>query len=188
MRPSDRRGAGSSPAIHPCKTTPAQLGGSSTPPVKGRVRVRVPPLALDLLLARLSEGTEALNLGRVGSTPALAALHAGDARRAGHRPRNADEVGSSPTAGSCSLKTSDRTAPAVGCNPTSTQVRLLPASLVFRCSSGGKSVSPKRRRPLARPQPPELPDRVGVRPGAPVMGPWKRRAPRVFRFDSSSVR
>ena len=65
-----------------------------------------------------------------GSTPARPAPDAGDARRDGHRPRNAVEVGSRPTAGSRLLKTSDRTAPAVGCNPTLTQVRLLPASLI----------------------------------------------------------
>jgi hypothetical protein len=70
--PAVTRGcAGSTPAGHPLM--PVQLDRSSTPPVKGRVRVRVPPLALSLLLARPSEGIEALNLGRVGSTPALAA-------------------------------------------------------------------------------------------------------------------
>src|SRR4051794_33620842 len=56
MRPRDRRGTGLQLAIHPCPTTPVQLDGSSTPPVKGRVRVRVPPLALDLHLARPSGG------------------------------------------------------------------------------------------------------------------------------------
>ena len=40
----------------PCRKTPVQLDRSSTPLVKGRVRVRVPPLALDLLLARPSGG------------------------------------------------------------------------------------------------------------------------------------
>lgn len=58
----------------------------------------------------------------------------------------------------------------------------------FRCSSGGESVALKPRRPLVRPQPPELLDRVGVRPGVLVVGPWKRRAPRSFRFDSCAVR
>src|SRR5262249_46081347 len=65
------------------------------------------------------------------STPALAALDAGDARQAGHRPRNADEVGSSPTAGSCFL-TSTTLGPD---NPTIKQVRLLPARLIVPWSS-----------------------------------------------------
>src|SRR4051794_28564694 len=58
----------------------------------------------------------------------------------------------------------------------------------FRCSSDGESAALKTRRPLVRPQPPELLGRVGVRPGALVIGPWIRRAPRSFRFDSCSVR
>src|SRR5215469_10391795 len=53
--PAVNRGcAGSTPAGHP--HPPVQLGGTSTPPVKGRVRVRVPPLALDCFLARPSGG------------------------------------------------------------------------------------------------------------------------------------
>src|SRR5207248_216327 len=50
----NRSCAGSTPAGHP--PVPVQLDGTSTPPVKGRVRVRVPPLALGRLLARPSEG------------------------------------------------------------------------------------------------------------------------------------
>src|SRR5262249_54289636 len=46
--------AGSTPAGHP--VVPVQVNGTSTPFVKGRVRVRVPPLAFDLLLARPSGG------------------------------------------------------------------------------------------------------------------------------------
>ena len=63
-----------------------------------------------------------------GSTPARPTVFAGDARQAGHRSRKADEVGSSPTAG----------------------------FVPFRCSSDGQSVALKTRRPLVRPQPPEL--------------------------------
>ena len=53
--PAVNRGyAGSTPAGHPL--VPVQLDGTSTPPVKGRVRVRVPPLALARLPARPSGG------------------------------------------------------------------------------------------------------------------------------------
>ena len=56
--PAVNRGcAGSTPAGHP--DVPVQLDRSSTPPVKGRVRVRVPPLALDRFLARPSAGERA---------------------------------------------------------------------------------------------------------------------------------
>src|SRR5262249_43273727 len=66
------------------------------------------------------------------------------ARQAEHRPRNAVEVGSSPTAGSCYSTTSDRTAPAVGCNPTLTQVRLLPASLISSGVAQTVRASPRK--------------------------------------------
>ncbi len=54
---------------------PAMLDRPGTALVRRDKWVRVPPLALEgyIVPARLSEGTEALNLGRVGSTPALAA-------------------------------------------------------------------------------------------------------------------
>ncbi len=64
----------SAPTGHPDEM-PALLDGPSTAPVKRTKWVRVPPLALEDggMIARLSEGAEALNLGRTGSTPALAA-------------------------------------------------------------------------------------------------------------------
>src|SRR5262245_36435722 len=178
MRPCEGRGGGfNSPRTLWQSTLPCLAASGTGPPKAGwpvrlwhgvlRVVSRLRALGRRTLVGRFDscttccrpgprEGIGALNLGRACSTPALAAPKAGDARRAGHRPRNADEVGSSPTAGSCSLMTPGPDGQAVGCNPTIKQVRLLPASPVFRCSSGGKSVALKTRRPLVRVQPPEL--------------------------------
>lgn len=60
-------------------------------------------------------------------------LIAGDARQAERRSRKAERVGSSPTAGSWRMMTPGPDGQAVGCNPTTKQVRLLPASLNDSC-------------------------------------------------------
>src|SRR5262245_28354368 len=89
----------------------------------------------------------AVNRGCAGSTPA-GHPDASVARLAEHRPRKAESVGSSPTAGS------DRSWGEVPPSPSGS-----PATRVsdcFRRSSGGESVALKTRRPLVRLQPPEL--------------------------------
>jgi hypothetical protein len=94
----------------------------------------------------------AVNRGCVGSTPT--GHPASDARRVECRSRKAEQVGSSPTAGSCDAG-AGRRGRRLQTDPK--QVRLLPASSDgFRCSSDGQSVCLKSRRPLVRLQPPEL--------------------------------
>jgi hypothetical protein len=66
------------------------------------------------------------------------------------------------------------------------QVRLLAGVLSVASMVKGTSRGPAKAAGSSLP--PELLDRVGVRHGALVMGPWIRRAPHSFRFDSCSVR
>jgi hypothetical protein len=140
-------------------TAPRSNRDEASPPL----RVQLPLLPLEVSVAE-RRGTGLPNLpGGFDPRRTLSACPGGETEIT--PPCEGGDPGSTPGwgTGGLILLTPGPDGQAVGCNPT--EVGSIPAGVSerFRCSSDGKSVALKARRPLARTQPPELASAPDVR-------------------------